>query len=66
MLEKRIMFHAHIGMNDMDSTASALAGIHEQLSGRGFILDRAGYALDRRMGLPEEKRAAEEAKAAGE
>ena len=56
--DKRIMYHAHIGMNDMDSTAAAIACIHQQLTARGFCLDRAGFALDRRMGLPAELRAA--------
>ena len=56
--DKRIMYHAHIGMNDMDSTAAAVATIHQQLSARGYNLDRIGFALDRRMGLPPELRAA--------
>jgi methylmalonyl-CoA mutase cobalamin-binding subunit len=56
--DKRIMYHAHIGMNDIDSTAVAVAKIHRQLTARGFHLDRAGFALDRRMGLPPELRAA--------
>ncbi len=53
--EGRIMFHAHIGMNDMDATSSALRGIYRQLDDRGYRMDRAGFALDRRMGLPCEK-----------
>jgi methylmalonyl-CoA mutase cobalamin-binding subunit len=56
--DKQIMYHAHIGMNDIDSTAAAVAEIHQQLAARGFRLDRAGFALDRRMGLPPEMRAA--------
>ena len=56
--DKQIMYHAHIGMNDIDSTAAAVAKIHQQLTARGFHLDRAGFALDRRMGLPPEMRAA--------
>ncbi len=55
MQEGRIMFHAHIGMNDMDATSSALRGIYRQLDERGYRMDRAGFALDRRMGLPCEK-----------
>jgi hypothetical protein len=55
---KQIMYHAHIGMNDIGSTAAAVAKIHQQLTTRGFRLDRAGFALDRRMGLPPEMRAA--------
>jgi len=56
--DKQIMYHAHIGMNDIGSTAAAVAKIHQQLTARGFRLDRAGFALDRRMGLPPEMRAA--------
>lgn len=52
MRSGHVMYHAHIGMNDMDATAAALVGIHRQLDARGFRLDRAGFALDRRMGLP--------------
>ena len=48
----RIMYHAHIGMNDMDLTSAALRSIHHRLEGQGFRMDRAGFALDRRMGLP--------------
>ncbi len=57
MRDGRIMYHAHIGLNDVDSTAAALAEIHRQLAARGHRLDRAGFALDRRMGLPPERRA---------
>jgi methylmalonyl-CoA mutase cobalamin-binding subunit len=56
--DKQIMYHAHIGMNDVGSTAAAVAKIHQQLTARGFHLDRAGFALDRRMGLPPEMRGA--------
>jgi methylmalonyl-CoA mutase cobalamin-binding subunit len=55
--DKQIMYHAHIGMNDIDSTAAAVATIHQQLTTRGFSLDRVGFALDRRMGLPPEMHA---------
>ena len=58
MREGRITYHAHIGMNDIDATAAALAEIHRELAARGHRLDRAGVALDRRMGLPGERRAA--------
>ena len=58
MRDGRITWHAHIGMNDIDATAGALAHIHQELSARGQQLDRAGVALDRRMGLPAERRAA--------
>ncbi len=52
MREGRIMYHAHIGMNDVQTTARALRDIHRELATRGYRLDRAGFALDRRMGLP--------------
>ena len=58
MRDGRIMYHAHIGMNDIDATAAALRQIHRQLDSHGFALDRAGFALDRRMGLPTDRRAA--------
>ena len=54
----QIMYHAHIGMNDIDTTAAALQKIHQALNAREFILDRAGFAIDRRMGLPLDRRAA--------
>jgi hypothetical protein len=56
--DRQVMYHAHIGLNDIGSTAAAVAKIHQQLTVRGFHLDRAGFALDRRMGLPPEMRAA--------
>ena len=55
MQEGRIMYHAHIGMNDMDATSAALRNIHHHLDGSGHRMDRAGFALDRRMGLPSHK-----------
>jgi len=57
MRDGHIMYHAHIGMNDIDTTAAALCRIHAELDSRQFRLDRAGFALDRRMGLPPERRA---------
>lgn len=54
MRDNYIMYHAHIGMNDMDLTSSALSAIHHRLDNRGFRMDRAGFAIDRRMGLPSE------------
>ncbi|MDH3387166.1 MAG: cobalamin-dependent protein, partial [Gammaproteobacteria bacterium] len=41
-----------------DATAASLARVHRQLAAAGFRLDRAGFALDRRMGLPQQMRAA--------
>jgi len=52
MKEGRIMYHAHIGMNDMPTTARALQQIYSHLDTLGFRMDRAGFAFDRRMGLP--------------
>jgi len=54
----QIMYHAHIGMNDIDTTAAALQKIHQALNAREFMLDRAGFAIDRRMGLPLDRRTA--------
>ena len=54
MQDGRIMYHAHIGMNDTDTTVAALARIHAELDSREYRLDRAGFAVDRRMGLPPE------------
>ncbi len=58
MRDGRIMYHAHIGMNDIDTTAAALRKIHHELGNREYYLDRAGFAIDRRMGLPADRRAA--------
>lgn len=56
MRDGHIMYHAHLGMNDIDTTAAALARIHAELDSRQWRMDRAGFALDRRMGLPEGRR----------
>ena len=53
----RIMYHAHIGMNDWPATARALRYLESVAEQHGFVMDRAGVALDRRMGLPVEQRA---------
>ena len=58
MRDNRIMYHAHIGMNDIEATVQSISRIHHELSTQGFRLDRAGYAIDRRMGLPAENRSA--------
>ena len=58
MRDNHVMYHAHIGMNDIDATVQALTRIHEELSLKGYRLDRAGFAIDRRMGLPPGMRAA--------
>ncbi len=55
--DSRIMYHAHIGMNDWAATAQALQYLETVARQHGFVIDRAGVALDRRMGLPVEQRA---------
>jgi len=54
--DRRIMYHAHIGMNDWAATAEALQYLESVATAHGFVIDRAGVALDRRMGLPVEQR----------
>lgn len=54
--EKRISFHAHIGLNSWRGTQKALSLLHSEGLGRGFTVDRAGLCLDRRMGLPSSMR----------
>jgi hypothetical protein len=56
MRDGQIMYHAHVGMNDIDSTAAALSKMNRVLADEGFTLDRAGFAIDRRMGLPPARR----------
>lgn len=51
-----LMYHAHIGMNTWCETAESLKGIYDFAESNGFILDRAGLCLDRRMSLPPEMR----------
>lgn len=52
----RIMYHAHIGMNDWAATAQALQYLEAVADSHQFTIDRAGVALDRRMGLPADRR----------
>ena len=47
-----IMYHAHIGMNTWADTADALAHIYRVAEDSGFVIDRAGLCLDRRMAVP--------------
>jgi methylmalonyl-CoA mutase cobalamin-binding subunit len=56
MQAKKIMFHAHIGMNSWNTTKEALILLYNTAEENGFIVDRAGICLDRRMGLPESSR----------
>lgn len=55
--EKKIMYHAHVGMGSWRSTAEALVMLYNASTEAGFQVDRVGLCLDRRMALPEEKRA---------
>jgi methylmalonyl-CoA mutase cobalamin-binding subunit len=54
--DRKIMFHAHIGLNSWQATADALACLNSAVRESGHIVDRAGICLDRRMGLPKEYR----------
>jgi methylmalonyl-CoA mutase cobalamin-binding subunit len=53
---RQIMSHAHIGMNTWRDTADALAALYKSAEASGFMVDRAGICLDRRMGLPPKMR----------
>ena len=50
--EKKVMYHAHIGMGSWQATAEALNYLYQNSREMGFKVDRAGICLDRRMGLP--------------
>ena len=50
--EKKIMYHCHIGMSSWEETATSLKRLDSYMRSAGFIQDRAGICLDRRMGLP--------------
>lgn len=54
--DKKITFHAHIGLNSWAATADALKKLDESGTDSGFKIDRAGICLDRRMGLPQSLR----------
>ncbi|GAK55266.1 hypothetical protein U27_02098 [Candidatus Vecturithrix granuli] len=54
--EKKIMYHAHIGMSSWQATAEALQHLYQTAEDHHFVIDRAGICLDRRMGLPQEYR----------
>ena len=56
--DRRITFHAHIGLNSWAATAAALKTLDEAGTREGFAIDRVGICLDRRMGLPESLRQA--------
>ncbi|TNF87983.1 MAG: hypothetical protein EP301_05725, partial [Gammaproteobacteria bacterium] len=52
----RIMYHAHIGMNTWEDTVEALGLLYKTAEESGFVMDRAGICLDRRMALPRDRR----------
>lgn len=54
--EGRIMYHAHIGMNTWPQTVSGLRALYSFAERNGFIMDRAGICIDRRMALPKDIR----------
>jgi methylmalonyl-CoA mutase cobalamin-binding subunit len=51
-----IMYHAHIGLGSWSATADALRHIHRAAQNEGYVIDRAGICLDRRMAVPEQFR----------
>jgi len=53
---RQIMYHAHIGMNTWRDTVEAMALLYRTAEESGFIVDRVGICLDRRMALPNNKR----------
>lgn len=53
---KQIMYHAHIGMNTWQDTVAALTLLDRTAEVSGFVVDRAGICLDRRMALPKNLR----------
>ncbi len=54
--EGRVMYHCHIGMSTWEDTARSLREIYKVSQRCGFVQDRAGLCLDRRMGLPSNHR----------
>ena len=44
MRDGRIMYHAHIGLNDVSATAQALGTLDQMLNEGGFRMDRADAA----------------------
>ena len=53
---EQIMYHAHIGMNTWEDTVEALGLLYKTAEESGFVVDRAGICLDRRMALPRDWR----------
>ena len=54
--EKKITYHAHVGMGSWRSTAKALTQLYKASVISGFQVDRVGICLDRRMALPMDMR----------
>jgi len=54
--ERKMMYHAHIGLNSWEGTKKALKYIYAEVTKRGEKIDRFGLCLDRTMGLPPELR----------
>ncbi len=50
--QRRISYHAHIGLNDWPATENALQHVHASLADHGFTLERYGLCLSRAMGMP--------------
>jgi len=55
--DNNVMFHAHIGLSSWQATADALVYLDNAVRECGYVVDRAGICLDRRMGLPKTHRA---------
>ncbi|MQA82701.1 MAG: hypothetical protein GEV10_30295 [Streptosporangiales bacterium] len=55
---RRVMYHAHIGLGTWPATRTALHEITDALESDGHRLDRFGLCLESAMGLPEEQRGA--------
>lgn len=47
-----IMYHAHVGMGSWLDTVDALHFIYRIAQDEGYVIDRAGICLDRRMAVP--------------
>lgn len=50
--QRRIMTHAHIGLDTWKDTKKALLFLYEETSKQGFQVDRFGLCLDRGMAYP--------------
>lgn len=52
-----VTYHAHVGLGSWPATAQALRHIYRVAQDEGYVIDRAGICLDRRMAVPAEFRA---------